>query len=347
MTTSVVGSFPLANTQANMERAFSDQVELGVDFPCYPQLVDMTDQFFGPLADANPGRIEKRGSEWFLVEPFDVPAEPIATEYGKFVLDYLRAHPEARERVKGVKACLTGPFTLASALRLDDALAEELGVTPFIFKEPRAVMAQELLEKFARVMRDVAEAYTRMGFDVISLDEPTLSLLAGRRAVYKYKPDYVVEVLDSALEGVGTTSSIHVCGQVPPILRDVLLATRVDVVDHEFATEEHNFQVYSREALEASGKQLALGCVNTKVAKVPGMDDWREYVEGVDAALALVKRGLERFGGENLVLKPDCGMGGLLGTFGEEIGYAVATGKLKALVEAAARAKKEAGLGGA
>ena len=49
----VVGSFPYANTPQNMEQAFWDEINSGVDIPCYPQLVDMVHQFLDPLSTQN------------------------------------------------------------------------------------------------------------------------------------------------------------------------------------------------------------------------------------------------------------------------------------------------------
>ena len=35
--TTVVGSLPLENTEENMARGFEDQINIGIDFPCYSQ----------------------------------------------------------------------------------------------------------------------------------------------------------------------------------------------------------------------------------------------------------------------------------------------------------------------
>jgi len=35
--TTVVGSFPLEDTEENMKRAFEDEINIGIDYPCYPQ----------------------------------------------------------------------------------------------------------------------------------------------------------------------------------------------------------------------------------------------------------------------------------------------------------------------
>jgi methionine synthase II (cobalamin-independent) len=58
----VVGSFPKENNPYNMEAAFKEQIDAGIDFPCYPQLVSMIDQFLDPLSsDPNSGLVKKEG----------------------------------------------------------------------------------------------------------------------------------------------------------------------------------------------------------------------------------------------------------------------------------------------
>ncbi|MHA1733093.1 MAG: hypothetical protein ACTSU5_14190 [Promethearchaeota archaeon] len=336
--TSVVGSFPRENTLEAMAEVFRDEIAAGIDYPTYPQLVDMIDQFLEPLSKAQPDTLEKRGKEWFLLRPFEVPSEPVALEYGQFVLDYFKENPAERDEIAGTKACLTGPFTLSGAIVLDDELAAARGVKPFIFKEPRAIMDRELLETCARLMASIAREYSRMGFDIITMDEPTLSLVTGRRMIWKYKTDYAVDVLNQALSGIGTRSSIHVCGRVPPLLKETLLASNVDIVDHEFADGE-NLDAYTRVELEEAGKTLAFGVVDTKVARIPGEEDPGRYVESVDYLEAFIRKGVDLFGAQNLFIKPDCGMGGMKGTFEESFAYEVAIKKLSNMVEATRRVR--------
>lgn len=331
--TSVVGSFPLENTPANMTRAFEGELDAGIDVPCYPQLVDMIDFLIAPLAERCPGCFERRGKEWYLRAPFEVPAEPFALEYGQFVQDYMAEHPAARDAVQGVKACLTGPFTLAGAVILDEELARAERVKPFIFQEPRAVMVPALLEQFARLMARIGRAYSDMGFDVVTMDEPTLSLITGRRRVFTYTADYAGEVLATALAGVTTTSSVHVCGRIPPLLKDLLLQSPVDIMDHEFANGD-NLDQFTRAELEAHDKYLAFGVVDTKVGHMPGKDAVADYVEPVGRIKKFIAEGVSRYGATNLFIKPDCGLGGLLGSFEPAVAYDVAFGKLKNMVQA-------------
>ena len=49
--TTVVGSWPLNHSSENMEKVFTDLIQIGIDYPCYPQLTSMISQFFYPLAN--------------------------------------------------------------------------------------------------------------------------------------------------------------------------------------------------------------------------------------------------------------------------------------------------------
>ena len=83
--TTVVGSFPLENTKENMIRAFDDQVNMGIDYPCYPQLVSMNAQFLNPLSE-NISSLDKDEKDNFILsDDFNVPKEPFALKYGKFI----------------------------------------------------------------------------------------------------------------------------------------------------------------------------------------------------------------------------------------------------------------------
>lgn len=53
--TTVVGGFPLPHSSENMRRALSDQIEAGINLPCYGQLLDMNMMFLEPLAKEGCG----------------------------------------------------------------------------------------------------------------------------------------------------------------------------------------------------------------------------------------------------------------------------------------------------
>ncbi len=327
--TTVVGSWPLSNSLKSMSRIFNDLINLGIDYPCYPQLISMTDQFLIPLAE-NITQLEHIDKRFYLNDDFKIPKQAFALEYGEFIKDFLNGHPNLRELIKGTKACLTGPFTLACEIILNDKLAK--GIRPVMFEEPRAVMVDWIVDKLAEIMKQIGMAYNDMGINIISMDEPILGLLVGRRVLF-HSEDFMIKILNKAISGIKDLPSIHVCGRISPKLRDLLLQTDVRILDHEFRTNEQNFEIYRKEHLEKSEKLLALGTVESKFLPIKNkpIDD---YVEKIEFLKKYIKEGINRYGRKNLIIKPDCGFLPLKDSFGEEVGYEIAIKKVKNMIQA-------------
>ncbi len=313
-TSTVVGSFPFENTPTNMETAFVDQINAGIEYPCYPQLVGMVEQFLDPLADLDTG-ISKAGLVYRLDGQFNPPKHPVATEYGQFVVDFLKTRPELRSKIKGWKACLTGPFTLAGDIIVSPELVN--GRNPIIYQEARALMSQPLLEQIADYMAIVAKAYNDMGAAIISLDDPTLSLIVGKRRSLFHKDDAIIDILNRALAPITANSSIHICGRISPRLRDILLSCDVKIMDHEFVGS-NNEGIFTRELLESSGKTLAVGVVESNVGFQKD-GTLESYVETEAILEARIAKAIRDYGKNNIILKPDCGFGGLKAAFGQEM----------------------------
>ena len=324
--TTVVGSFPYENTKENMEQAFWDQIQAGVDYPCYPQLISMMDQFFEPAIEAESG-IVKKGMKYYLEGDFKVPSKPIALEYGQFVLDFLEKYPEVKSKIKGWKACLTGPFTLAGEIIVPPEKVN--GKRPILYEEPRAIMNAELVSQIATMMADVAQEYVKMGASIVSMDEPSLGLIIGKRKTFYHSEETFVELLNKSIAPITSNSSIHVCGRISPRLRDVLLNTNVNIVDHEFQKAD-NEGLYERAHLEGNNKILAYGILESSVAyQKDGTLD--SYVETPDQLEEMISQAIMTYGKENLILKPDCGFGGLKAIFGQEIASNIVRKKLSTL----------------
>ncbi|MHA1339548.1 MAG: hypothetical protein ACTSRZ_04420 [Promethearchaeota archaeon] len=320
----VVGSFPRQNTQKNMEEALKDQIMAGIDYPCYPQLVSMIDQFLEPLSkDPNTGLIKKNG-KYYLDSDLNLPKEPVALEYGKFVLDFFDKNPSLKKKVKGWKAPLTGPFTLAGEIHISEDFLE--GKRLMVYKEPRAIMIKSIVEKLADFMASIAKEYDKMGATIISMDEPTLSLIVGRRKIFFYKQEEIINILNMAIKNISKYSSIHICGNVSEKLRDILLVTNVKILDHEFANG-FNVGIFNKNHFENKDKTLAYGCIisNVKSFKEGTIND---YVEPVEIIEERIKKAVKEIGKENLIFKPDCGFGGLLPAFGENLGSEIVRKKL-------------------
>ncbi len=327
--TTVVGSMPISNTKENMIKAFEDLINIGIDFPCYPQLTAMNPQFLSPLSKIIEPLDETEPDVFYLGDEFKIPDKPVALEYGEFIVNFMNEHPHLKESIKGTKACLTGPFTLASEVLLRENLSK--GIELKIFNEHRAIMIDWIIDKFAEIMRDIGKAYNDMGINIISMDEPILGLLVGRK-IFFHTEEFIIETLNKALSGIKDLPSVHVCGRISPYLRDLLLQTNVKIMDHEFRTSEVNFKVFEKKHLEENDKYLAMGTIQTNFSPIKnaGVDD---YVENMDFLKKFIEKGIEQFGKENLIIKPDCGFGALRKTFeSESFAYEITIKKLKNMV---------------
>ncbi len=324
--TTVVGSWPLSDTDENMLRVFTDLIQIGIDFPCYPQLLSMTHQFLSPLSEITP-QLKEIDEKFYLYEEFEVPKQPIALEYGEFITNFFNEHPNLKESIKGTKACITGPFTLTFETILKNDIAK--GLKPIIFEEPRAVMVDWIVDKFAEVIKQIASAYSDMGIDIVSCDEPILGLLVGRKILF-HSEDFIIDTINKAISGIKGLTSIHVCGRISPNLRDLLLKTNVKILDHEFRTNEQNFKIFEKKHFQETDKFLALGTVESKFVPIPDKNI-NDYVETVEFLKNYIRKGIEQYGRENLIIKPDCGFYPLK-VFGENDGYEIAFKKVKNMV---------------
>jgi 5-methyltetrahydropteroyltriglutamate--homocysteine methyltransferase len=314
-----VGSVPLQDDfdedKKNVNRAIADKVNVGLDYPCYPQLpgspskpMNMALQYLKPLSKTN-SNIQIVGQEAHLrSDDIKEPSEPIGVERAEYFLAYLRNHTLAP--TKGVKACITGPFTLASYLDLKNLMtcgASKPGV----------------VRTLARILSKSCKRLSDLGFGMVCVDEPFLSVMLGRKGevLFEYDEHFVIETLDRLLGELSCPSAVHVCGRITPLVKTVLLESAADIMDHEFTTIRENLNAYSNEELESADKFLAYGCVSSI----------NPNVESVEEISARLEKALTIYG-ERLLVKPDCGFGGMLGT---PDAYAVVQRKLSNMVTAA------------
>jgi len=101
-------------------------------------------------------------------------------------------------------------------------------------------------------------------------------------------------------------------------------------LDHEFSTNEQNFKIFEKKHFQETDKFLALGTVDSKFVPIPdkNIDD---YVEKVEFLKKYIRKGIEQYGRENLIIKPDCGFYPLK-VFGENDGYEIAIKKVKNMI---------------
>ena len=299
LATTDVGSMPLQDdfdeSRANYDRAIVDKVMVGLNFPCYPQLVGTTSkpmnmglQYLIPLSKTNPN-IQIKGQEVQLVsDEIEEPSNSIGVERTEHYVTYLREH-NLIDRIRGTKACVTGPFTLASYLNSHNLFT-------------CGASKPEVVRALAKVLRRSCRRLGDLGFDWINIDEPFLALMLGRgpKLMYEYDEHFVVEMLNMLIGEMPCLSAIHVCGTVTPMVKTVLLESRADILDHEFTASPKNLQAYTRDDLERTGKFLAYGCISSS----------KLGIETVEEISASVRKALDCFG-PRIIMKPDCGFGGM------------------------------------
>jgi len=309
-----VGSFPLRKTRENIVRCTEDVLSIPVDYPNYAQLEDMGYQFLQPLADAGLGLAREKDG-YRLTGELQKPSGPVANEALDILLEFSRSS-RFKGKARGVKACITGPFTLASRILLDEPKLGLFGET--------ALTDPGVVERLSDIVAEIAASYRRIGVDYITLDEPILSVIVGRKLLLgEHTEAGIVETVDNAFSRVDCLKGIHVCGSISRKLAEILLETHVDVLDHEFKDSERNFETYRREDFEQHSKKIGLAASSSRVLRV----------EPVEEMVSMLKRGIKVFGEENiLMVKPDCGFRGL-DPEGNPYGvaYAAAIGKLRNL----------------
>jgi len=324
LATEDVGSLPadddFEKDRKNVNRAISDKLTVGLDFPTYPQLIGTTTspmnmglQFLRPLSMNNPS-LQIRGEEIsLLADDIVEPDHAIGIERAEYFLSFLQQN-NLITQLKGARACVTGPFTLASYIGTKSLMT--CGAS-----KPRIV------EALGRILGKSCRRLSDLGFNIISIDEPFLSVILGaNRLLYSYDQEFVVKVLNALIKEISSFSSIHVCGRITPLVKSTLLTSDVNIIDHEFSQSPKNHEVYTRQDLEKAEKVLAYGCISSVDIRI-------ETVQEITGAL----KNAQKLFGPRTIVKPDCGFGGLRGI---PEAYEITFKKLRNMVQAAQELRK-------
>jgi len=324
MYTSHVGSFPLPPSDENVVKVFRDLIVIGIDYPPYPQLRDFISIFLNPLIEV--GLIGEFNGIFSLSKPisddFYLPILKPKILEAELIAEIIRVE---KPFLEGVRGCVTGPFTLASQIQLTPERRD-------IFSSMLSRRSFVLQYMVNLVRRYVEYLHNELGFKFIVVDEPILSVIVGsNKILFGYTAEDIINVFDTVLSGIDF-AGVHVCGLIPPILKDILLNTRyVKILDHEFKDIPRNIEVYSFNELERCDKFISFGCVSSKNPSIESENDIAK----------LITIGVERFGNRLIMVKPDCGFRGLLGYFkNPEDAYRVSIEKLKRIVNVAKKFRK-------
>ncbi len=262
--TTVVGSYPVVAKKGLLtldplkhavEVAVADQLEAGIDIISDGQVRgDMVQAFTSRL----PGI--KGQSVVGKVQP---PAKPLTAADTRYALS-------KHAKVKGI---LTGPSTLAHALKID---------TPMYRNR------EELALDLAQALAAEAKHLEAAGVTLVQIDEPIFStgaadLAAGRQAV------------NAIVSSVRVPTCLHVCGGLDAVV-DEVLKVNVSVLDFEFAVSPGNIEILSERDLR--GRSVGYGCVDSSSATV----------ESTETIARRIEAGIDVFGAKAMLVDPDCGL---------------------------------------
>jgi len=212
-----------------------------------------------------------------------------------------------RNTDRAIKITLPGPFTLTRQAKDE-------------FYEDEEALAMDYAAAINAEARDLKAA----GADVIQLDEPWLQAF----------PDaamrYGVRAINRALEGIPSTTAVHLCFGYAHLVRDKkpgagysflpqLADSTADQISIEAAQPALDLAVLK----ELRGKTIILGVIDLGNATV----------EKPEEVARRIRRGLEHIPAERLIPAPDCGM--------KYLSREAAFGKLEALADGAAIVRRE------
>lgn len=315
MYTSHVGSFPLEPFRGAEEKILSDLHAIGLDVPPYPQLRSFIDIYLEPLAKKE--LIEKKGN-YYYADPKRLAEEKppyVDVPEAKATTEVVRSR---KLGFKGLRAPITGAFTLASRVYFDNP---ERGLRATMISKPDVVYTF-----FKNYVLGVVEYMVRLGYTLIVLDEPILGVIVGkRRILYGHTAESIREVLEEVYEyRGGALGGIHVCGRISSRLFELLVEVNgLKVLNFEFKDTPENLEVISGELLEEYDKVLAPGVASAK----------KPVVEGYGETLNLLTKIYSKAKGRVDYVSADCGFSGLKGATGDPWeAYQIGLRKLETIV---------------
>ncbi|MFX1519319.1 MAG: hypothetical protein ACFFCD_05315 [Promethearchaeota archaeon] len=326
--TTIVDSFPLDKTQANMKLILDDQISLGIDYPAIPQLEDMGSMFLEPLAKQGCG-IEVKNGVASVIGDLTPPKEPIALSDLVWAKQYVK-QTEFQNKMDGLKIYVTGPFTLAYLTKIADM---------------PALLMPDIVERLSHIVSKIIQFYDREEVAIITVYEHILIFAI---AQFSIEQDFALNCLDIVFKGISKSiGALHVCEDAFLAAKFLLQLDNVAYLDHDFASSPENLKAYTKQELERYDKLIGYGCVATSIdpllldsirrGKVP----WEKAVETEGEVKARILKAIDRYGVENIIIDPDCAFGNLKLAIPSEIAYNITFAKLKSMMDAVKTLRKE------
>ncbi|RLG83690.1 MAG: methionine synthase [Thermoprotei archaeon] len=314
MRTSHVGSFPLSYSRENVDRIMKDLWSIGIDVPPYPQLRSFIDIYLQPLL--NEGIIYSKNGFYYIkfnqidrihkIKPKISEAEDAINAMIKYNLLF-----------KWLRAPITGPFTLASRIYVDD-LSKSLYATLLSKKD-------FIMDALAPYIRSFIEYLVDLGYNVLFLDEPILGVIVGKkRIILGYNEEYIIDTINYILKGISVEKGIHVCGRISDKLFKILAKIdSLDILNFEFYDTRENLEIIDHKVLEKNDKLLAPGIVSAKNPSIEGLDEIKKLLEKIYRIA----------NGRIDLVSGDCGFAGLRNALDNPLdSYRISIEKLRRIV---------------
>lgn len=179
----------------------------------------------------------------------------------------------ALTQTKRVKGILTGPSSIAHALRI---------------ATPGYRNRNELILDLARALAFEGRALADAGVSMIQIDEPILSTGVADLIT-------AAEAISIIAGSVPLPVCLHVCGPLEAII-DPLLRLPIAILDIEAATQPENLEIFSGRDLH--GKMVGCGCVASSDHEVESVDLIKKRIEAC----------IDLFSPGTILIDPDCGL---------------------------------------
>jgi 5-methyltetrahydropteroyltriglutamate--homocysteine methyltransferase len=215
-------------------------------------------------------------------------------------VEFLRANTDRK-----IKATVPGPYTMSQQAQNDFYKSDE-----------------ELAMAYAAAVNEEIRDLFRAGADIVQIDEPYM------QARPEKARRYGVAALNRALDGIGSTTAIHLCFGYAAIIHErppaysflsELADSRVQQISIETAQSSLDCSALSK----LPDKQIILGVIDLS----------KHDVETPELVASRIRRALPFVGAERIIVAPDCGM--------KYLPRGVAFAKMKAMVEGARLVRSE------
>lgn len=218
-------------------------------------------------------------------------------------LEFLKAHTP-----RATKVTVPGPFTMAQQAQ-DDYYGDE------------AALAMD----YAVAVNSELKALVDCGVDVINLDEPYM------QARPEAARDHGVDVLNRALEGIETTTAVHLCFGYAAVIHE-----RPEGYSFLSELDAANCEQISIETAQSCLDLTALDGIPTKTVILGVLDLSSTEVETPEWVAGRIREAMEHKEPAQIVPAPDCGM--------KYLPRDLARRKLDALVAGVATVRAELGV---